>query len=83
VCVCVCVCVCVALLIQHAMRKRCIILPPVACPTRLCFSTLSHKRHDFREKKVIEHKIVFLLSLNLLPDTFIILRKKKLSAITS
>ena len=57
-----CVCVCVTLLIQHAMRKRRIILPPVACPALLCFSTLSHKRHDFQKKKVIEHKMCVLIT---------------------
>jgi len=50
VCVCVCVCVSVALLIQHAIRKRRIILLPMVCPALLCFSTLFHKRHDFRKK---------------------------------
>jgi len=34
----------VALGIQHAMRKRRIILSSVACPDVLYFSTLSHKR---------------------------------------
>ena len=32
------------------MRR--IILPPVTCPNVTYFSTLSHKRHDFREVKV-------------------------------
>jgi hypothetical protein len=45
----------VALGIQHAMRMRCIILPSVACPAVPYFSTLSHKRHDFR-KTLLEHK---------------------------
>jgi hypothetical protein len=25
------------------------------------FSTLSHKRHDFREKKIVEHKMCVLI----------------------
>jgi len=39
-------CVFVALGIQHAMRMRCIVMSPVWL--FIGFSTLSHKRHDFR-----------------------------------
>ena len=48
----------VALDIQHAIRMR----RTVMCPVRLynIFSTLSHKRHDFR-RKVIEGKICVLI----------------------
>ena len=38
------------------------------------FSTLSHKRHDYRKKKVIEHKICILI-LQLLCYRFLILRR--------
>jgi hypothetical protein len=46
----------VALLIQHAKRKRRIVLPSVACFAISRFSTLSLKRYDFREKG-IEYKM--------------------------
>jgi len=55
-------CVFVALCFQHATRMHRIILPSVTCPVVQYFSTLSHKRHDFRKKNVIGHKMCVLIS---------------------
>jgi hypothetical protein len=56
-------CVSVALVIQHAKCMRCIILSSVASPALPHFSTLFHKRHDFRKKKkkVTLHKMRVLI----------------------
>jgi hypothetical protein len=53
------------------MQCACAILSSVPCPALQYFSTLSHKRHDFQGRKVIEHKI-FWFSLQLLSETFLI-----------
>jgi len=50
------------------------ILSSVACPVLHHFSTLCHKRQDFRNKN-IECKMCFFFSLQLLAETFLILRR--------
>ena len=57
----VCMRVRVALLIQHAKRVRYIVMSFVASLAPPYFSTLFHKRHDFRKKKVTGHKMSVLV----------------------
>ena len=61
--------------IQHAKRMRCVIWSYVTCLVPPYFSTLSHKRHDFSEKELLNIKCVFLFSLQLVSVTSLILRR--------
>ena len=78
-CVCVCVgvcvgvCLCVALGIQHAkgMRHIFFICGPFGCT--IFFHVIS-ERSRLQKKKVIEQKGVFWFSLQILSETFLILR---------
>ena len=60
-CVCACARVSVFLLLPSGMKiasfLRRIILSPGACLFPQYFPILSHKRHDFRNKKCSEHKM--------------------------
>jgi len=49
----------------------------VASPAVQYFSTLSHKRNDFRKKKGYWTQNVFWFSLQLLSETFLILRRNE------
>jgi hypothetical protein len=52
----------VAVVTQHAMSMRLDVLPSLASAAVPHFSTLSHKRHDFRKnKKLLKLKYVFLI----------------------
>ena len=68
-------CVSVALVIQHAKQTGCIILSSVVCPALSYFSTLSHKLHNF-QVKLLNIKWMFLFSLQILSETFHILRSE-------
>jgi sensor histidine kinase regulating citrate/malate metabolism len=66
------VCVCVALVIHHAKRMRRVILPYVSLLAVPYFSTLSHKRRDFR-KTVAEYETrVLICSKNSISNTFVL-----------
>ena len=66
-------CVLVALGINRAMRMRHIMLSSVECPDVRYFSTSNHQRYGFREI-FAEHTKCYDFSLQLLSETFLILR---------
>ena len=41
------------------MQSACAELSFVVCPAMQYFPTLSHKRHNFRKRKIIEYKMCF------------------------
>jgi len=67
-------CVSVALGIQHAKHVRRIIVTFVACPAVPLFSTLSHKRRDYRVGVCSRTQNAFSFSLKHMSETFVILR---------
>ena len=68
-----CKCGRVALLIQHAEGMQRVIASPVTSLAPPCFSTFSHKRHDFRKKELQKIKCVFRFSVQLLSETLLII----------
>ena len=66
-------CVSAALFSQLAACLRLVILSSVAGPAVPYFSTLSHKRQDFREKSFMNINCVLIFSTNL-SKAFLILR---------
>ena len=57
------------------MQCTCAILTSVACQAVSYFSTLSHKRHDFRKKKVTGQKKCVLILFTIFSQTFLILSR--------
>jgi len=56
----------VVLVIRHAKHMLRIMLSSVACLAVQYFSTFSHKRHNFRKKKLLNTKCVFWFSRQIL-----------------
>jgi len=54
---------------------QCVIFSSVVCLALQHFSTLSRKRNDFGEKKLLNIRSLVLFSLPLLSETFLILRR--------
>ena len=68
-------CVLVNLVIHYEMYNTRATLSSAACPAVQYFSTVFHKRPDFREKKVIDHILCVVDFLYKgLPKKFLILR---------
>jgi len=75
----VCVCVCPPLVIQQTQRMHHIVMWPVR-PYNI-FLPLSNKWHDFI-KMFLNTNCVFWLSLQVLFETFLILRRNERDMIT-
>jgi len=67
----------VALFIQHAKRMRRIVFSSLACMVLPYYSTLSHKRHDFRGEKNTERKMCVLIFSTTMVETFLIVRRNE------
>jgi hypothetical protein len=64
-------------LLLPSVNCACAILSSVACPALPYFSTLSHKRHDFRKEKVTEYKKPVVSFSTIFSETFLILRRSE------
>ena len=71
--VCTCLWVYVALVIQHEVRTRHLVISALPRPT--IFSTLSHKPPFFWQKKLLNINVFFLFSLEVLSATFLTLQR--------
>jgi len=67
-------CVSVALVIQHTLRMRHIVMWPA--PLYSIFHVIS-KQRDFLKKKILNTKCVFWSSLQLSSETFLVLRTER------
>ena len=74
--------VCVCSLGYPSMQCACAILSSVACPALQYFSTLCHKRRDFR-KSLPNTNCVFWFYVQLLFETFLIVRRTERDMITN
>jgi len=63
------------------MQCACAIFSSVACPALQYYTTLPHIRHDFQNIYIyiyiLNIKCVFVLPLQLLSETFLILRRSE------
>ena len=66
-------CACSRVPVLSSMQRAAVLSSATSLPP-LYFSTLSHKRYDFQKKKLLNIKRVFRFSLQLLFETFLILR---------
>jgi hypothetical protein len=64
-----------ALVIQHAKCMCRIIFSSLACLALLYFSILSHQRHDFRQRSLLNIKWALIFSLQLSSEQFLIPRR--------
>jgi len=59
------------------MQCACVILSSVTYPALKYFSSLPHKRHDFKKKNVTLNKIYVLIFSKTFSETFLILRRNE------